>query len=268
MSRIRSIKPEFFTDEHLAELPPLDRLVFVGLWTIADKAGRLEDRPKRIKAIVLPYDSADMVKILDRLADAKFILRYEIDGQRLIQIRTWEKHQRVHHTEVESDLPSYNGDVPVRQPLSNGEVPDGKERKGKEGKGREGRGEVELFVAAWNEHTQKPIGQCRELTAHRRTHILARLKDRPLAEWVAIFDRINASPFCRGHNDRGWHADFDWVLQPDVGPKVLEGKYDPRAGPHERRRFCEHDPECHTQAEHRDRCLAEMRAAQGAMVPA
>ena len=54
MSRIRSIKPEFFLDEELAELSPLTRLLFVGLWTLADCEGRLEDRPKRIRAQLHP----------------------------------------------------------------------------------------------------------------------------------------------------------------------------------------------------------------------
>ena len=35
------------------------RLLFVGLWTIADRNGRLEDRPKRIRAELFPYDEID-----------------------------------------------------------------------------------------------------------------------------------------------------------------------------------------------------------------
>jgi hypothetical protein len=57
---------------------------------------------------------------------------------------------------------------------------------------------------------------------------MARLRERPLEEWRPIFQRINASDFCRGQNDRGWIATFDWALQPDTAAKVLEGKYDNR----------------------------------------
>jgi len=46
MARTRSIKPAFFANEHLAELSAGTRLLFIGLWTIADKNGKLEDRPK------------------------------------------------------------------------------------------------------------------------------------------------------------------------------------------------------------------------------
>jgi hypothetical protein len=49
MARSRNIKPGFFTNDELAECHPLGRLLFAGLWTIADKEGRLDDRPKKLK---------------------------------------------------------------------------------------------------------------------------------------------------------------------------------------------------------------------------
>ena len=49
MARARNIKPGFFLNEELGVLPPLVRILFAGLWCIADRDGRLEDRPKRIK---------------------------------------------------------------------------------------------------------------------------------------------------------------------------------------------------------------------------
>jgi len=48
MARSRNIKPGFFRNEMLAECSPLARLLFAGLWCLADRFGRLEDRPKRI----------------------------------------------------------------------------------------------------------------------------------------------------------------------------------------------------------------------------
>ena len=50
MARSRNIKPSIMANEELAELEPLSRLLFIYLWMLADKAGRLEDRPKRIAA--------------------------------------------------------------------------------------------------------------------------------------------------------------------------------------------------------------------------
>ena len=106
MARARNLKPGFFRNEILAELPPLSRLLFAGLWTIADKAGRLEDRPKRIKADVLPYDDGDVSGMLDQLAGAGFIVRYAVNGERYIQITNFSKHQNPHVKEGESIIPA------------------------------------------------------------------------------------------------------------------------------------------------------------------
>ncbi len=51
--RARGIKPAFFKNEELAELGTVAQLLFIGLWCLADREGRLEDRPKRIGAEVM-----------------------------------------------------------------------------------------------------------------------------------------------------------------------------------------------------------------------
>lgn len=88
---------------------------------------------------------------------------------------------------------------------------------------------VDEFVSAWNMGTTPPIPRCLELSPTRRRRAEARIRERPYeAQWLKIIARIEASDFCRGQNDRGWVATFDWLLQPDVPVKVLEGKYDNR----------------------------------------
>lgn len=57
MARIRQIKPEFYLDDELALCSRDARLLFPGLWMLADRAGRLENRPAKIKAQVFPYDN-------------------------------------------------------------------------------------------------------------------------------------------------------------------------------------------------------------------
>ena len=105
MARIRYIKPEFFSDEDLAELKLETRLTFAGLWCFADRLGRLEDRPKFLKAMIFPYDNVDMEKQLQALSAKPFIQRYEVEGKKFIQIINWEKHQKPHHTEADSKIP-------------------------------------------------------------------------------------------------------------------------------------------------------------------
>ena len=67
MARARNIKPGFFRNADLAELPIEARLLFIGLWTIADREGRMEDRPKQIKMELFPADSLDCDDLLGPL---------------------------------------------------------------------------------------------------------------------------------------------------------------------------------------------------------
>lgn len=105
MARARTIKPSFFKNDDLVEIDPLGRLLFIGLWTIADREGRLEDRPKKIKMEILPADSCDVDAFLAALQDAGFITRYEVDGKRYIQINNFSKHQNPHPRETGSEIP-------------------------------------------------------------------------------------------------------------------------------------------------------------------
>lgn len=108
MARARNIKPAFFKNEELAECSPLARLLFIYLWTEADKEGRLEDRPKQIKAYGLPYDDCDAEKLLQELHMRNFIKRYEGGGKRVIWIVNFKKHQNPHPKENPSELAEYN----------------------------------------------------------------------------------------------------------------------------------------------------------------
>jgi hypothetical protein len=105
MARARLLKPGFFTNETLAELSPLHRLCYEGLWTLADREGRLEDRPKRIKLQVLPFDDVDIDQILSDLEQQGFVQRYVQEGERYIAIPTFLKHQNPHVNEPKSVIP-------------------------------------------------------------------------------------------------------------------------------------------------------------------
>ncbi len=243
MPRIRSIKPEFFLDEDLARLAPLDRLIFVGLWCQADRCGRLEDRPGRLKVQVCPYDDVDMKAALDRLVAAGFLVRYEAEARSYLQVRTFLRHQRPHSTEQPSVLPALeNGVRTVLAPLSNGSptvqehpgMEEGKEEE--EGKGKE---EEETpsescrrkpttplppMVSMWNEKVAgTPLKAVRVWSSKRDRVLKARLRDEAdLAVWGRAMDHLIASDFHRGVNDQGWVAGLDFLLQPGQAPKWLD----------------------------------------------
>lgn len=95
MARIRSVKPSFWDDEKLAPMPPLERLVFLGLVTrLADDAGRLIDNVKAIDGALFSRTSDTSERPLEQLAAAGLILRYtSANGQNLIQLAGWKRHQ-------------------------------------------------------------------------------------------------------------------------------------------------------------------------------
>ena len=106
MARSRNIKPGFFLNEDLGTGDPYVQLLFAGLWCLADREGRLEDRPLRIKAEIFPYrESLDINGYLTVLSRLNFIIRYHVDGNHYIQITNFKKHQAPHHTEKSSVIP-------------------------------------------------------------------------------------------------------------------------------------------------------------------
>ena len=104
--RARNIKPDFFTSDQVLACEPLARILFIGLWGMADRRGRLEDRPTKIKIKLLPCDNCDADALLEQLQEHSLILRYEANGRRYIQVVNFEKHQNPHHKEPESTLPA------------------------------------------------------------------------------------------------------------------------------------------------------------------
>lgn len=106
MARARNIKPGLFKNEILGVADPLYTILFEGLWMLADREGRLEDRPLRIKAEVFPYrDGLDASAMLDWLQASGFILRYSVEGRAYILILEFKKHQNPHKNEEPSKIP-------------------------------------------------------------------------------------------------------------------------------------------------------------------
>ena len=107
MARARNIKPAFFTDEVIADNDPLGRLLYMGLWTIADFNGNLEWRPKRIKIQLLPYDDCDLEKLANNLDKSRLVTFYSVSDKKYLHIENFSKHQNPHPNERKkgSDIP-------------------------------------------------------------------------------------------------------------------------------------------------------------------
>lgn len=106
MARTRSLKPSFFSNDLLAECEPMARLLFAGLWTLADRDGRLEYRPKRIKGALFPYDNCDVEQLVQQLASRGFVQVYTAGTIRVLSIPTFGEHQRCHPDERSEGFPA------------------------------------------------------------------------------------------------------------------------------------------------------------------
>lgn len=121
--RRREISPEFWTDERVVELTDAAKLLFIGLWNLCDRAGRLEDKPKTIGFKVRPWAATEVPALLNELHNAGLIDRYEADGIAVISVPTFSEHQRPHPKEVPSKLPPAGAsrEKPRQAVESNGE---------------------------------------------------------------------------------------------------------------------------------------------------
>ncbi len=105
MARIRTIKPEFWTDEKLAPLPPITRLVYIALWNMADDKGRLVDSVKMIDGFMFSQTEDSCEEPLTHLARLGRITRgVTMSGQRVIQIVHWN-HQKIDKPNHKNTLP-------------------------------------------------------------------------------------------------------------------------------------------------------------------
>lgn len=147
MARIRTVKPEFFRHEGLQDLERANpgqhvMLTFAGLWTLCDKAGRFEWKPRTIKLDVLPFLEFDMGTTLMLLERFSYVRRYIADGKTYGVIPSFEEHQRINGKEAQEPPKHPEPAEYIEQQAegSNREAT-GKQPRSQEGKGREGKEE-------------------------------------------------------------------------------------------------------------------------------
>lgn len=253
MARARNIKPGFFKNDELAALDPYARLLFAGLWTIADKKGRLFDRAKRIKAEVLPYDNVDVEKLLCELDQSGFIKRYSNNVDNFIQIINWEKHQNPHRNEVDSEIEPYvsNENTELgKTPDLIGECTDfigtstdfiGTTRADsfnlipdsfnliplEKNKSNRERFDPYPFIKEFNE-TCLDLSKVEKVTDDRKKKLQKIITEHGAANYSMALKKVHESHFLSGRAvmERPWSSTFDWIIKPSNFVKIIEGHYD------------------------------------------
>jgi hypothetical protein len=257
MARIRTVKPEFWSDERMSSVSLEARLLFLGLLNLADDEGRLRGHPSLIRGALFPYDDIKATQVagwLAQLERAGRVQPYQVDGESYLWVRNFAKHQRIDRP-TPSKLPA-----PPEKSESTRRVLDEpspsprdellRNREGEQGTGKGSRedipsptGPAERLLAFWNANAHPQLPRCRAMTSNRKTALRSRLKEHSLEELEEAIRRIGASSFCLGGGSQGWTADLDWMLRPGTVAKVLEGRYDDRGAAAAPAQACTH-PGC------------------------
>jgi hypothetical protein len=172
MARIRSTKPEFWSDEDLATGASRDaRLLYMGLWNLADEHARLRGDPRYIKGQLFAYDDdltpAAVDLLLDELARLGKAQRYRVGGGRYIFLPKLGAHQRLEPDKTPSRLPApEDGDIDPPPPLHrrSENVPDESEKIPEES-AQKRTVEDDRSVAGANTTAEQPRSEIPDLSA-------------------------------------------------------------------------------------------------------
>lgn len=102
MARIRTVKPEFWTSEQVAECSTTTRLLFIGMWNFCDDGGNHPASLKQLKMQIFPSDDisvSDIGEMVDELISNELITQYTVNNKNYWHVLGW------HHQKI--DKPNY-----------------------------------------------------------------------------------------------------------------------------------------------------------------
>lgn len=146
MARKRMIDPNIWQSEDFSKLSTLGKIVFIGLFSLADDEGRGRCNPVYLKSTLFPYEegirSADIDKTLSEISSNMSVIFYSCDGSNYYSLYNWNTWQKIDRPS-ESKIPEYDEKTMQRLFVDNSSnprraiSPKRKEKKIKEGNKRE-----------------------------------------------------------------------------------------------------------------------------------
>lgn len=212
MARIRTVKPDYWTDERVGECSVSARLLFIACWNFSDDHGGLDRSAKQLKAQAFPYDAIDCEPLVQELLNAGLLVEYSVDCKTYLHIKGFRKHQKVEKP-AKPRVPVYEPSLNSRGVLTEsspsphlGVAVSSLEGKGMEGKGREEEREMsaeptavefvfEHWKSVWGHTTSK-------LDDKRRKIIREALQNYSEAAVCQCISGYQNSPHHTGQNDR------------------------------------------------------------------
>lgn len=117
MARKRMIDPNIWQSEDFGKLSTLAKLVFIGLFSLADDEGRGRCNPIYLKSTLFPYEegirSADVDKTLSEISSNMSVVFYSCDGSSYYSLYNWNTWQKIDRPS-ESKIPEFNEKVMQR----------------------------------------------------------------------------------------------------------------------------------------------------------
>lgn len=228
MARKRMIDPNIWQSEDFSKLSTLGKLVFIGLFSLADDEGRGRSNPVYLKSTLFPYEegirSADIDKTLSEISSNMSVIFYSCDGSSYYSLYNWNTWQKIDRP-TESKIPEYDKETMQRlfdEYSTNNRrafAPNRKEDNRIEKENKRIR-----IKDIYNQNCSN-LPQIQKLTEKREKAIDKFLKEFTEEQFTEICKIANSTDFLIGNNDNGWKADFDFLMRVDKATNILEGKY-------------------------------------------
>lgn len=181
MARIRTVKPEYWTDERVGECSVSARLLFIATWNFADDHGGLDRSAKQLKAQAFPYDNIDCELLVQELLNQGLLIEYEVDGKKYLHIKGFRTHQKVEKP-ARPRVPLYEEKATTHRVLTESSPTSSGLFSGREGKGMETEGSgAEAPPSSANE-TPAPEGAM--AIALRDLGVRTTSQDKTLLAWI------------------------------------------------------------------------------------
>lgn len=260
MSRIRTIKPDFWEDEKVGQLPIPCRLFFIGCWNFADDFGVIKGNAALLKSQIFPYDEnlrvSEIKKWIDALVNARMLIPIIHAEESYYIIRTFRSHQVLDNRYSKSYISKDKSLVSkiVDDALNNNNVNTSSsqcvhnvitmeememEKEDKEDNSIElskkpqedssERMDWTAFEQTFNQMMPPGVPQIKGVKEDRRKKVKARIKEYGKAAIMVVLKKVVESDFLSGRNRKPndtWKCNFDFIFSKDGFRKILEGNYD------------------------------------------
>ena len=230
MARKRMIDPSIWQSEDFGKLSTLAKIVFIGLFSLADDEGRGRCNPVYLKSTLFPYEenirSADIDKTLSEISSNMSVVLYSCDGSSYYSLLSWDTFQKIDRPS-QSKIPGYNEntmELLFDEHSTNKRrvvAPNKKRIEDNKNIKEENRNRI---VEIYNTYCTN-LPQVQKLTEKRNKAIDNFIKEFSIDQFENICKIANISEFLTGQNERNWKADFDFIMRTDKATAILEGKY-------------------------------------------